>query len=680
MKKYKYSNLKLEVLFKHFYNSHETILIYDKNELRGAITYSSFIEANKINEMIRKVIFVKSEKDIETGDLVNVYCIKNGNKILEVSSKADKRCDFNIERFKELYAENDIIINYLKNEKIDNVFVIGKQREYISNFINMYGSNMIVMPIEDSDIEILFTNKIPNLTIIDTSNNTDLYKKINYIKKTDYTIYSLKELAKYSEIYNYINLCSQNKNINSYIFRYPDIKELTNLTVEEKGRIEFDHYYKYYYDKYLNEGLYEVLLRKVLKDSFSRDFIESRYSMPKVYLKGGVYYLEDSNNLYCQSINGHRITTNQDKDYVSNINVFGPCIVFGALSDDYNTLTSYMQRIINEANQNYRVNNYGARAIDFSENLRTSRDINLYKNDINIYIVNSEEANILKKMGYIDIHSLVSVFNDSGLHDYFIDEPVHCNQDVNKLSAHYIYDTIKNDLKKNISKEDCELVNTPLRKNIFENNIFLQEYLDFLNKYTNYHGKTGCIVMNCNPFTYGHYNLIDYARKKVDRLIVFVVQEDKSYFKFDDRFNMVIEGCKDFENVVVIPSGKLLASAMLFPSYFDKEESENVYVDVSMDIEVFTQHIAPYLDIKLRFVGEENYDRVTSIYNRELKRILPLHGIEIVEIPRFRDSKNREISAKVVRKNFEQDRWKELESQVPNSTMKVLKLKKGKGE
>lgn len=35
-----------------------------------------------------------------------------------------------------------------------------------------------------------------------------------------------------------------------------------------------------------------------------------------------------------------------------------------------------------------------------------------------------------------------------------------------------------------------------------------------------------------------------------------------------------------------------------------------------------------------RFVGTEPFCQVTSAYNREMKRILPEYGIEVVEIPR----------------------------------------------
>ena len=42
--------------------------------------------------------------------------------------------------------------------------------------------------------------------------------------------------------------------------------------------------------------------------------------------------------------------------------------------------------------------------------------------------------------------------------------------------------------------------------------------------------KFGAVVMNCNPLTLGHRYLIEQALKQCDYLMIFVVQEDKSFF------------------------------------------------------------------------------------------------------------------------------------------------------
>lgn len=62
----------------------------------------------------------------------------------------------------------------------------------------------------------------------------------------------------------------------------------------------------------------------------------------------------------------------------------------------------------------------------------------------------------------------------------------------------------------------------------------------------------GAIVMNCNPFTLGHRYLMETCAKQCDMLLVFVVQENKSYFPFTDRIRLVREGCSDLDNVCVV--------------------------------------------------------------------------------------------------------------------------------
>ena len=681
MEKRDISKLDIKELIRHFYYSHETLIITEGTKIKGAITYNSFIAGNNINQMLRKVIIIKDPSEIEIGDLVNVYCLQKGDSFEEITKTVDPRYDFTIERFKALYNDNDIISNYLKSLNLDTIYVTGVQKEYVYNSIKMYGLNADVVIVEDKDVPGLLNNPGDNKIIIDTTSfSTELLNKINNIKELNYRILNLKELSRYAEIYHFVNTTSKREDVKSIVFQFPDINELINLTPEEKERIVFDHYYKYYFDAYLKHGEYKELLQKVFKEFFTREFIESRYTMPKVFSKGGVLYLEDSNNPYCHSINGMRITTDQDKEYAANLNIFGACIVYSAMTDDKHTLPSYIQRLINEGNCSYRVNNYGARAIDFSENLRTSRDINLYRNDLNVFVVSGEEARILKSMGYEGVHSLTPVINNPKLKDYFIDEPVHCNHEANELMAVHMYKVIEKDLKEDLKKEKRELISKPAKKNIFKDNKILKEYLQFLEPYSHFSGKKGCIVMNCNPFTYGHYRLIDYARKQVDKLIVLVVQEDKSYFKFNDRYQMVVDGCRELDNVVVLPSGELLASALLFPEYFNKDDNPDVAIDASKDIALFCNYLAPYLGIKIRFVGEEKVDKVTRAYNINLKETLPLYGIEIIEIPRYEDPNGNAISAKLVRKNYEAENWEELKDQIPETTIKRLKLIKDRGK
>jgi len=316
--------------------------------------------------------------------------------------------------------------------------------------------------------------------------------------------------------------------------------------------------------------------------------------------------------------------------------------------------------------------------MEFFEQVRIADTINTKQNDKFIFIVSKKENEMLKEMGYDKTISLLPLFNSGTLKNYFVDKPSHCNKEANELIADYIYKKLEKDLKK-VDPHNKDLavpIKNTKKRNIFSNNKFLEEYINFLKGLNINTPNNGAILMNCNPFTYGHLRLIEYAKEQVDNLIVMVVQEDKSAFSFKERYEMVKEACKDFDNVTVIPSGKIYGSSMIFPEYFNRGESTNVSLDLSIDMEMFTNYIAPTLNIKKRFVGMENNDYITSEYNKELKRTLPLYGIELVEIPRFKNDLGKEISAKTVRKAIEDKDTELLSKLVPHSTLKLIKSKK----
>lgn len=186
------------------------------------------------------------------------------------------------------------------------------------------------------------------------------------------------------------------------------------------------------------------------------------------------------------------------------------------------------------------------------------------------------------------------------------------------------------------------------------------------------HGRGDCIVMNCNPFTLGHQWLIETASKQVDFLYIFVVQEDKSYFKFEDRLEMVKMGTIHIPNVAVFSSGSFMISSATLPGYFDKKHLGNIAISASIDLELFVT-MAQELGISTRFVGEEPNDGYTNSYNLAMKRLLPRYGIDFVEIPRKRSEYiNNVISATYVRNYIEEGKVKEAKHLLPETTIQIL--------
>lgn len=207
--------------------------------------------------------------------------------------------------------------------------------------------------------------------------------------------------------------------------------------------------------------------------------------------------------------------------------------------------------------------------------------------------------------------------------------------------------------------------------------LLMEDKKDGINKFLNNFqidncsGKTGCIVMNCNPFTLGHQYLIETAARECDKLYVFVVSEDKSKFSAEDRMEMVQRGTAHIPNVKVLPTGPYLISSATFPTYFLKDRENAAQIKCLLDIEIFTKYYAPKFNIATRYVGTEPLSAMTQQYNTELKRILPKHGIEIKEVPRVEIS-NTPISASQVRSLIDSGNIQEVKSLVPDTTYDFL--------
>ena len=181
----------------------------------------------------------------------------------------------------------------------------------------------------------------------------------------------------------------------------------------------------------------------------------------------------------------------------------------------------------------------------------------------------------------------------------------------------------------------------------------------------------GAAVMNCNPFTLGHQYLIEQAARSCDHLYVFVLSEDKSRIRAEDRLEMVKQGTAHISNVTVLPTGPYLISSATFPTYFLKNREQATHVQCRLDIEIFTKYFVPKFHITHRFVGTEPLSAMTQQYNNALKAHLPEKGICLVEIPRLTQS-DTPISASAVRALMDAGDKATLRQLVPETTYQYL--------
>ena len=150
-----------------------------------------------------------------------------------------------------------------------------------------------------------------------------------------------------------------------------------------------------------------------------------------------------------------------------------------------------------------------------------------------------------------------------------------------------------------------------------------------------------------------------------------MVEEDVSYYSFEERFEMAKAACSKYKNIEVLPSGRMILSNDTLPEYFNKDNLQNAIVDASYDINIYGAFVCPKMGITMRFVGEEPFDTVTNQYNTYMKRLLPQYGVEVIEIPRLLKN-NKVISATEVRMLVNEKKYDEVRMLVPQTTYDII--------
>ncbi|MCH5208992.1 MAG: hypothetical protein J1F04_08910 [Oscillospiraceae bacterium] len=440
-------------------------------------------------------------------------------------------------------------------------------------------------------------------------------------------------------------------------------------------------------EKFINNN--NLFLGAVIKNLKKHLFAINRYyddetaaevlATPKSYLDNtGARRFEDNQGKNVNIIGGHRVTCHQPTHNDSNLYIYGGCCTFGVGASDEHTIASHLQKIVNESVPEYKikVHNYGyfledLEGMTFEQTAATLNALPAKPGDIVLF--NSSDFSG-HQIPNIDISKAAC---EPRNYEVFFDT-VHYTPDGYKLIAEKLYEGLAEqgilDKAHELAAERGNERSTASVSDFDQNtNEQLAQYKKFLTDFYNSSLKQtiGAVVMNCNPFTLGHRYLIDKALEQCSFLILFLVEEDKSEFSFDERLKLVDEGTKDIPNLAIIPSGKFVLSSLTFSEYFNKAEMQDRVIDTSLDVNVFAREIAPCLNITKRFAGEEPLDNVTKQYNETMRRVLPEYGIEFVEIPRV-ELDSKPISASRVRELAKSKNFSELRKLVPQTTLDYL--------
>lgn len=424
--------------------------------------------------------------------------------------------------------------------------------------------------------------------------------------------------------------------------------------------------------KGLTEEEWKAFWQTEYCEGLVQEFQKERAEQTPILEKGVPYY-SDQQGKYFHFKDGYRVTAGNPIGMNRRIIMFGPCIVAGAYCKDQQTIEAYLQNhLIRDDYMEWGVFNCGAYSPEQCYGHLFIQE--LAEDDI-VVILCEEQWMPDKYLDQLVFQGDLTpdFLGIPNLEDYFVDVPSHCNHIVNQHLAERIYMDIRK----------TQLLDMPKTMGILAS---LQDYYinwdvrTYFAGYFKQYGlhrepdnvRTGAVVMNCNPFTKGHRYLVEQALGMVDKLYLFVVEEDKSYFRFEDRFHMVKAGVADLENVHVVPSGKYVISKDMFAQYFEKECVQTVE-SMDYDLYIFGEIVAADLGIQYRFVGKEPFDQVTRAYNEAMKRILPKFGVEVIEFPRIlSEESGAMVSATMVRKAIMEKDTDLIKVLCPESTYTFL--------
>ena len=434
--------------------------------------------------------------------------------------------------------------------------------------------------------------------------------------------------------------------------------------------------------RYLAKNGIRYFYLELSEEFQEKNFLRTRYSertaiSPLTFgsLEKDYFVHSDKFSSKWTTVGGLRLTYDTPKNFERTISLFGACSVIGTFVDDAHTISTLLQKNLNEISLSSKVvncgNNGGFLGATINELYRIA-DTPFQSGDLIIH-VNGDAWQYGFKENLSDRFLVDDIFNRNGnkMSKPFRDTKSghHLNEDGNRLIADFLIEQIQT-LPKNTNPIDVApffLVKAGTER--LSKNFELKNFLSVLKNEKVTAQTVGAIVMNCNPFTMGHRYLIENALQSTDFLYVFIVEEDCSEFSFHDRFTLAKDCCADLKKLKILPSGKYIISLLTFADYFQKEnfQGQEIIAPVS-DIKLFGQEIAPALGIKKRFVGEEPFDSVTRKYNEMLKFLLPFFDVETVELPRLKTKSGEIITASTVRSLIRQGKIEDCKKFLPSIT------------
>lgn len=189
-------------------------------------------------------------------------------------------------------------------------------------------------------------------------------------------------------------------------------------------------------------------------------------------------------------------------------------------------------------------------------------------------------------------------------------------------------------------------------------------------------GNNAAVLVNANPFTFGHAHLVEQAARIADTVYVFVHRDGPYLFPPAVRLELARRGVAHIANAVVTDTGPYRLRADAFPGYFLRPDDDADRIRVNLEGRLFGRHIAPPFHIRTRVVGSEPLDPAGRGYNQMIRPRLAEWDIRLVEIDRTQRS-GLWISTRRARKALLEGDGASLAAMVPEAVLAYLRTVAG---
>lgn len=424
-------SIDLLVAIEHFAKyGYEYLYIMKNGMMVDSISYHEFVKYGLINKNRNYVIEKKQIEKIGIDGYISTHnefsriVVVDGDEFqYEINLMTEPELLHSIERelialrILPLFAQE--IRQKFKQYSVITVFA----DDYVSNFLQKYLLGINLKFVKD-----LSEIKVDSIEcVLDYKYGKKLLSKA-LGEHTRVEIYSLVEKAAMGRLIDY----AEKHELILRMYRIPDYDQISNLSANEKCVVEN----KIPFLDLINDKDYQ---EEFCLSEDNKKFVSMRGASKSVRWDSGIDIIQgDCKEFGIEVSEGIRKTSLYTNSGEGTVHFFGPCIVFGMLVVNDETIPAYFEKICIEKHRELSVMNHGGlNGNNVLNSIIGALVTPMKKNDVIIII---DFFNDLPKEDYLCVQDLCDAFNLSDEKSIrFLDHPVHCNSLANRLIADHLY-------------------------------------------------------------------------------------------------------------------------------------------------------------------------------------------------------------------------------------------------